>query len=253
MTGGDEERVVGADRVLAVLVELADHPAGATLDELAHRMGSSKSTVHRALASLRRAGLATQPSRGTYLLGDEFLRLAFRHHEARPDEARITPALARLSATYGEAAHYAVLDGTDVVYRAKVNPPTGGIRLSSVVGGRNSAHATGVGKVLLADLIEDREQLREHYAGLTTLERRTGTTIGTVDELWDELVRTKARGFGIDAEENELGVSCVAVPVRNPAGKVTGAVSVTALVFRTPLQRLIGDVETIQAIVDGRH
>lgn len=249
----DEDRVVGADRVLAVLVELANHPTGVTLDELAQRMGSSKSTIHRALASLRRAGLASQPSRGTYLLGDEFLRLAFMHHEARPEEAHIKPALERLAATYGEAAHYAVLDGVDVVYRAKVNPPVGGIRLTSVIGGRNAAHASGVGKVLLAAVAEDLEQLLERYAGVTALTARTPRTVTSVRALWDQLVITKKQGYGVDDEESENGIACLAVPVHNPAGKIVGAVSVSALVFRTPLARLIDDAPKIQAIVNGEQ
>ncbi len=247
----DDERVVGADRVLAVLRVLATYPVGVTLDDLAHRMGSSKSTVHRALASLRRAGLATQPSRGTYLLGDEFLRLAFLHHEARPDEARITPALTTLAGVYGEATHFAVLDGIEVVYRAKVNPPAGGIQLTSVIGGRNPAHTTAVGKVLLAAQVEDRDQLSEHYAGRETLPSRTAHTITSLSELWDELVATKGQGYGVDREENELGISCLAVGVRNPQGKTVGAVSVSALTFRTPLSRLVAEVDRIRSIVDG--
>src|SRR3954469_2022974 len=80
-----DARVVGADRVLAVLVELAEHPNGIGLDELAHRLRSPKPTVHRALASLRRARLADQVSRGVYRLGDEYLRLAFPHHASRAE------------------------------------------------------------------------------------------------------------------------------------------------------------------------
>ena len=77
MTGMTEigeagERLVGSDRVLAVLTELVAHPAGATLDEMARFTDHPKSTVHRALASLRRAGLASQDGRGHYILGDEF-------------------------------------------------------------------------------------------------------------------------------------------------------------------------------------
>src|SRR3954463_4222229 len=88
---GAEDRVVGADRVLAVLVELAEHPNGIGLDELAHRLRSPKPTGHRALASLRRARLADQVSRGVYRLGDEYLRLAFQHHASRPEGAPVQP------------------------------------------------------------------------------------------------------------------------------------------------------------------
>ena len=86
-----ESRLVGSDRVLAVLRELAERPTGASLDELSKALTSPKATVHRALAALRRAGLATQDAPGHYQLGDEFLRLAFTHHEARPDHVRVLP------------------------------------------------------------------------------------------------------------------------------------------------------------------
>ena len=85
---------------------------------------SPKPTVHRALAALCRAGLAGKDGRGRYLLGDEFLRMAFAHHEARPDHLRVRPILDRLTARFGETSHYAVLDGTSIVYRAKVDPPS---------------------------------------------------------------------------------------------------------------------------------
>jgi IclR family transcriptional regulator, acetate operon repressor len=135
----DNERVVGSDRVLAVLVELAAHPTGVSLDELSHQLKSSKLTVHRALTSLRRAGLAAQISRGVYVICDELFRLAFENYYARPDGALVKPVLERLANRYGETVHYAVLDGAEVVYRAKVDPPRGAVRLTSVVGGRNPA------------------------------------------------------------------------------------------------------------------
>ena len=107
--GGPEEKLVGAERVIAVLMELADHPLGVTLDELAGTLHSSKPTVHRALATLRRAGLADMTGRGVYVLGDEYLRLAFRNLDGRPETARIQPLLEDLATQFGETAHYAVL------------------------------------------------------------------------------------------------------------------------------------------------
>src|SRR3954468_10869575 len=146
----DAARLVGSDRVLAVLKELARYPDGVGLEELTRVIGSPKPTVHRALRALRRAGLADQDTRGHYLLGDEFLRMAFAHHEARPEHIRVRPLLETLAGRFGETAHSAVLDGREVVYRAKVDPPTGAVRLTSTIGGRNPAHATAVGKLLLA-------------------------------------------------------------------------------------------------------
>ncbi|NKF30995.1 helix-turn-helix domain-containing protein, partial [Pseudomonas sp. BGM005] len=103
----DEERLVGADRVLAVMIALSEHPTGATLEEVAHSVGATKSTVHRALATLRRSGLATQLSRGVYILGDEFYRIAFRSYSLRPEGALIQPALDELARRFGETVHFA--------------------------------------------------------------------------------------------------------------------------------------------------
>jgi IclR family transcriptional regulator, acetate operon repressor len=245
-------RLVGADRVLAVLLDLAARPEGAGLEELSRAVRSPKPTVHRALAALRRSGLAAQDGPGHYVLGDEFLRLAFAHQQARPDHVRIAPVLERLAVRYGESTHYAVLADGDVVYRAKVDPPSGTVRLTSTVGGRNPAHATAVGKLLLALTLPDDEAVRRWAAG-RTLERRTARTLTTADALVAELARVRAEGFAVDDEENEPGIGCVAVPVHLAGPRApSGAVSVSAVLYRTPLGRLVDAVPAIRAEVDGR-
>lgn len=246
----DPDKLVGSDRVLAVLLELGEHPNGITLDELAKRMGSPKPTVHRALASLRRAGLANQSARGSYELGDEFIRLAYRHQEARPETARIEPLLQELAEQFGETAHYAVLDGSTIVYRAKVDPPTGAMRLTSTIGGRNLARTTAVGKLLLSYEIESREQLDE-WLGTDPLMPRTANTIVDRGRLFDEILATRARDYGVDDQENELGVNCVALPVTMP-GSQPGAVSVSGLTHRRPLESLIAAVPAIRSTI-ARH
>ncbi|GCB45378.1 IclR family transcriptional regulator [Streptomyces sp. NL15-2K] len=246
-TGADHSRLVGSDRVLAVLKELARYPDGVGLEELTRVIGSPKPTVHRALGALRRAGLADQDSRGRYVLGDEFLRMAFAHHEARPEHVRIRPVLEALAHRFGETAHYAVLDGREVVYRAKVDPPTGAVRLTSTVGGRNPAHATGVGKLLLAHELGTLDQV-EAWIGDTPLVRRTPQTLCTAEDLDRELRATRKRGYALDDQENEIGVNCVALPLyaTSPATP-SGALSISALTYRTPLRTLIDAVDEIRA------
>ncbi|KPM50596.1 IclR family transcriptional regulator [Frankia sp. CcI49] len=245
----DDERLVGADRVLAVLKELARHPDGVTLDEVTRAIESAKPTVHRALASLRRAGLASQDSRGRYLLGDELLRMAFTYHEARPDHVRIRPVLDTLAERFGETVHYAVLDGREVVYRAKVDPPTGAIRLTSTIGGRNPAHATGVGKLLLAYELTSLTAIRSWIGG-APLPRKTSNTLCTAEALHRELDLTRERGYAVDDEENEMGVTCIALPVVELSEtKPPGGVSVSALAYRTPLATLVSRVGEIRDVL----
>ena len=144
------EKIVGAERVLTILKELADHAEGISLDELTMELKASKSTVHRALATILKSGLATKTARGNYILGDEFLRIANNFQASRPEGRQFEPLLRELVMQFGETTHYAVLDGAEVVYRAKVDAPKGSVKLTSVIGGRNPATCTAVGKILLS-------------------------------------------------------------------------------------------------------
>lgn len=246
-----EERAVGADRVLVVLHELGRHPTGIALEDLAKALGAPKSSVHRALAILRKRGFATQDSRGIYAVGDELLRLAFSVHEGRPESARIEPVLTRLSERFGETAHFAVLDGAEVVYRAKVDPPSGGMRLTSVVGGRNPAHATGVGKLLLAAQFREARLFFE-WAANQIFEKRTASTVADPRGLWRELEQIRETGYAVDREESEVGIACIALPVSlSGSGMVDGAVSVSAITARTPLEALLARVGEVRDELGG--
>lgn len=247
-----EGRLVGADRVIAVLTELAGHPLGVTLEDLASRVNSSKPTVHRALATLRRAGLATLVERGLYVLGDEFLRLAFQNLNGRDEHAQIQPLLEELAAEFGETTHYAVLSDADVVYRAKMDPQEGAVRLTSLVGGRNPAYRTAVGKALLSIRLHTLAEVRE-WLGNAPLEARTPNTLTTAEALFAELELTRARGYAIDDEENELGVNCIAIAVYlHGAPTPAGAISISAVKFRCPLERLVSEFPHVATVIQ-RH
>lgn len=245
----DEDRAVGAERVLTVLIALAEDPDGLTLDELTRAMpGATKPTVHRALASLRKLGLANQRGRGTYVLGDEFIRLAFLHQSRRSDVHRVTPLLESLTREFGETTHYATLDGDDVVYRAKEEPHVGAIRLTSTVGGRNPGYSTAVGKLLLADRFDTRAAALAWAKGAQLI-AKTPATLVAPSRLADALRQARRDGYATDDQENEVGVNCVAVPVYlDTPGSPTGAISISGLTFRTPLAQLVSAVDSVRAI-----
>lgn len=247
-----DQKLVGSDRVLAVLTELAAHPEGISLDELARAVESPKSTVHRALAALRRADFAMQDSRGRYLLGNTFIRIAFAHHEARPDHVRVQDTLRALVERHHETAHYTVIEGRRVIYRSKVDPQVGAVRLTSTIGGSNPAHATASGKLLLSYRLLDKPAVRKWVAS-GALERRTPATKVTVDQLHDELSTIRRLGYAVDDQENEPGVNCLALPVFLDSPTVpSGAISISAVSYRTPLRTLVDDVVEIRRIVDAR-
>lgn len=242
----------GADRVLLILRELAAHPDGATLQQLANAVGSPKSSVHRALGALRRAELATQLERGRYTLSSEFIRMAYAHHEARSEPRVVAPCLAELAEAFGEAAHYAELEGSEVIYRAKVSPVGQSVRMSSTIGGRNPAYCTGVGKALIARRFADDDPagLAERFG---PFERRTPNTLVDPAALLADLRLTRARGYALDDQESELGINCIAFPLFLASPAVpSGAISIAALVHRAPLAALEARAEEIRAIIH-RH
>ncbi|MFZ1062732.1 MAG: IclR family transcriptional regulator C-terminal domain-containing protein [Acidimicrobiales bacterium] len=96
------------------------------------------------------------------------------------------PILRQLAERYEETAHYAILDGPDIIYRAKVDPSSGSIRLTSTIGGRNPAHSTAIGKVLLAQRLTSLSDVAR-WIGTRTLIRRTSRTVTSAHELHREL------------------------------------------------------------------
>jgi IclR family transcriptional regulator, acetate operon repressor len=243
----------GTERALILLKELAQHPDGATLHDLARRVDLPKSSVHRALGALVKSELAVHPAPGRYRLGSEFVRLAYGYQEERAESRIVEPCLRELADAFGETAHYAELAGREVVYIAKVSAPSQTVRMTSSIGGRNPAYCTGVGKALLASRIPDDVDVDDFLRSLGPLEARTPNTLVHPGALLMELRATAERGFALDDEENEVGVNCIAFPIFGASPKVaSGAISVAALRHRMGIGELQRNADTIREIIH-RH
>ncbi|HLS74395.1 MAG TPA: IclR family transcriptional regulator C-terminal domain-containing protein [Actinomycetaceae bacterium] len=130
-----------------------------------------------------------------------------------------------------------------------MDPPTGAVKLTSTVGGRNPAHATGAGKLLLSHLLITPEQVAD-WVREAPLVRRTPATLTGAEELHAELSATRRRGYGIDDQENEPGVNCIALPVYlTTPNHPSGAISVSGLTYRMPIRELTDRVEEMRAIL----
>jgi IclR family acetate operon transcriptional repressor len=149
----------------------------------------------------------------------------------------------RLAADAGETANLGVLDGGRVVNLHKVLGPHP-VRLHIDAVGGVPAHATALGKVLLADLPADELDRR---LGSRPLVRLTSKTIGDRAVLRAELARVGQRGYAVDDEECSPGLRCVAAPVRDRLGAVVAAVSVSGPARRLPRQRLVGLGSAVRA------
>jgi len=206
--------VQSVDRALDVLEALAAHGGEAGLSEIAATTGLPYGTIHRLLRTLLARGYVRQESDRRYALGGALVRLGGAAENMVATWAR--PYLARMVELSGETANLAVLEGDFVVYVAQVPSPRR-LRMFAEVGRRVPAHSTAVGKVLLADR-PDAAAILER----TGMPRRTDRTITSVPEMLAELERVRERGYALDLGEEETGVHCLAVPVRDGQRVVAG-------------------------------
>jgi len=135
----------------------------------------------------------------------------------------------------------AVLDGLENVYLHKVDC-SHPVRLQSEVGKRLEAHATGLGKVLLAYLPPDDLEARLLDQ---SLKRFTPHTPTNPDALLRELEIVRRQGFGVDDQEYTPGLRCVAVPIREPGGRVATAMSASIPIMRAGPEQLAGALRAL--------
>ncbi len=201
-----------------------------TLSELAKGTGTHKSSVFRLLATLENHGFVErQPVERGYRLGWKLLELAGRMVGRNELRELAAPFLEELAEKSGEIVHLSVLDRGEIVYldkRGRSQPLT----VSTMIGGRSPAHASAMGKALLAGLPADQAQrmLKERR-----LIRFTPTTIIDHRRLARELKAIRRQGYALDNEETFPGIRCVAAPLIDGDGQVRAAISVTA-----PSQRM---------------
>lgn len=239
----------GADRVLVALKLLAGHPEGVSLEVFARELKAPKSTTHRVLATLRRADLVAQDDRGQYHLAMELVRLAIEYYESLDVRDVVDPTLRELARRVGETASYAVLEGPDVVIMART-AGSGRLNASRSIGERMPAHATSIGKALLAHSLTDQAAVRAFVARYGPLPRLTAATLVTVGELQRELAGIREQGYATDREENEIGVVGLGYPVfLDLPTRPSGAISVSAVAQRTSLEELAATAPQIAAII----
>jgi IclR family transcriptional regulator, KDG regulon repressor len=218
------------------------------ISTLARRLGVAKSTVHRLAVTLVSEGLLEQDRHsGKYRLGIALFRLGtlVRRRMNVSEEAR--PHLFQLRQKTNETVHLAILDGADIMYVYFLES-TQAIRMRSELGLRKPAYCTAEGQAILAFSPPDVVQA-VIGRGLIA---RTPQTITEPAALIKALEAVRQRGCAIDDEESEIGVRCVAAPIRNDAGEVVAAVGVAGPVSRLSKKSLAAVmphvIETADAI-----
>jgi IclR family pca regulon transcriptional regulator len=207
-----------------------------SLTDVATAAGLARPTARRLLLTLEELGFV-RSSGGMFELTPKVLTLGIAYVSALGlwDIAR--PHLEALVARTGESSSMAQLDGSDIVYVARVSVPKL-IALRVEIGTRFPAVQTSQGKVLLAALspAELAAALAEpSRAGLPPYIGRSP------EQLRAELTEVRARGWAVADEELAPGVRSVAVPVRDGTGAVRAAMNVTVHAAETSREQLVHD------------
>ena len=205
-----------------------------SLAELAAELGQTKPTVFRILHTIEAFGyLHKDPATGRYALAMRFHTLgsaAVRHEQLR---WQALPPLQDLAAETGETVHVGILyDGEAICVQAVDG--TRLIRMHAFVGKRTPAHASALGKVLLAH-VPDAEFDAFVSRGLA---RFTPATITDPVALREALHQIRSNGWGMDDEEMETGLRCLGAPITDHSGRPCACVAVSAPAARMDPQRI---------------
>ncbi len=195
------------------------------LTELANLLGWSRTAPFRLVYTLQKLGyLEQEPHSKRYRLTAKVLELGFDYLHSLQLTEIARPYLEHLRDTTGASAHLGLLDGFETVYIGRVQTRLA-VSSNVHVGSRLPAHATAMGKVLLAyqpPVVLD-SMLSKHQ--LTTY---TTNTITDPQKLRFELAAIRAAGLAISDEEFELGIRSLAAPVRDLNGQVVAAINISA-------------------------
>ncbi|GMA60728.1 IclR family transcriptional regulator [Alicyclobacillus fastidiosus] len=218
--------VKSADRVFDILELLAQQKNGIHIRELGKQLNIADSSIHALVHTmLQRRFLKMDGNRRIWLGSKvyEFSNIV----SADPLLKFSKPVMKEIKQRFNQNVHLAVLDGLDVVYIAyeESNQP---IRYHMEVGKVQSAHVTGLGKMLLSSFSDDQiKKLYQNYV----FEKLTPTTIDSVNKLVKELNQIRQRGYSIDDAESYKGCKCFAAPIYDRYDKMIASVSISIPFF----------------------
>lgn len=224
----DKYQVPAVRRANDVLARVAAEPARLRLIDLARRLDVNKSSMFALLHTLESLRWVEKNNDDTYSLGSAIGEIGSAYYRqfdyigAFRREARI--AASEVGATF----QLAKLDGREVVCLAMEEAMTP-VRLASSPGARLPAHATALGKALLASL--DEQTLLALYPDASIGPQLTPYTITDRETLFAQLNSFRAEGLAEESQEGVVGICCAAAPVRGPDGQAIAAVSCSMSVF----------------------
>jgi DNA-binding IclR family transcriptional regulator len=221
--------IQSVQRAFDLLEQIATRSEGARLSELADGAGLNRSTAHNLLASLEQLGYITQDRKGAaYRLTGKLKHLVLPDAEAEHAlRARIRPILETLSAASGESAFLSLISGSDYLSVDAVQSDKP-LHLAVIPGERKPLLGNAIGHAVLA---VDTDLARSVRAGDPVRWERHA----------EEIDDAQRRGFALDLDSQNAGVSCVAIAIT-----LRAAVAIAGPTSRLPESRLITIAQQIR-------
>ena len=231
------------NKAIAILQQFTVDEPHLGVSELSRRLGFTRSTVHRLLASLRQGGLIEQdPSTNKYRLGHAAVELGYTAIYSDPLLVTALPYLYFLSEQVGETVYLGERRGHEVAAVLHVLSPTSREQMQWY--NRLPLHASSTGKILLAHS-EEIELAALLEQGLP---RCTEHTITDPQALREHLHQVREQGFATDLEEYKLGANAIAVPVADREGTVVLSLAILGPAYTLTREKAMASLERLKAI-----
>ena len=213
------------------------------ISQLASLTGLKVSTVHRITSVLVAGGYLRQlGKRGKYTLGLKFIDFGNAIKRNLRIKDIVMPIMENLRTATGESVNLAIRDQDNVVYVEHVDSKQT-LRTFTEAGNRAPLHCTGVGKIFLASMREEERIILSKKL----FTRFTDNTITDFREMEKELSIIRREGIAIDNGEMDIGVRCIAAPVKDSDARVIAALSISGPYTRLNNKR----VEELKPLVRG--
>lgn len=227
--GEPKTRLSSVTTAIRLLKAFSESDREIGISALSKKLGVSKSTVHRVATTLVAEGLLEQnPETDRYRLGLALFSLGMlvRRRMDIPNEAK--PFLSKLRESSKENIHLAILQGAEVVYVYDMESSQA-VRVRPHLGASKPLYCAAEGLTILA---WQPESFVEKTLS-DPLVPRTDNTMTDPTRIRARLEKIRSDGYALEDEESEIGMRCVAAPIRDAEGNVVAAVGVAG-----PSQRL---------------
>lgn len=228
-TKTERGEVKSAARALDILELLVQFPAGLNLTDIGEHLEIPLSSLHNLMNTLLDRDYLTRDEQASvYKLSSKLIQLAALYHSQLDLVSIADPVMERVSQATKESTSLAILQDNAVVFIHK-RAALRFLQVVNPVGTRVPAHATGLGKVMLAHLDED--ELEQIYPQ-ESLPLMTANTIRSRSELKRALQMVYDAGYAVDNEESSDGVWAIAAPICSQTGRPLAAISLAAPLSR---------------------